>query len=134
MRGSPEAMGDIMARHGRLADEYSSILVSYLNPDGNFLEHEGLQAGVLWAVGRLGRARPELVLAARAHLHAFLNSPVANIRAFALWGAVPIADETIRSLARACLHDDTIITLYEDGRLQPVKASALAGAILAKTG
>ena len=52
--GSPEAMGEIMARHPVLAREYAPILISYLNPDGNFLEHEGLQEGVLWAVGRLG--------------------------------------------------------------------------------
>jgi len=48
--GSPEAMGEIMAKHGRLAGEYHKILVSYIMPDGNYLEHEILQRGVLWGV------------------------------------------------------------------------------------
>ena len=80
-----------MARLGRLADEYSSILVSYLNPDGSFLEHEGLQAGVLWAVGRLGRARPELAAVARPYLHAFLVNSDKHLLGLALWCAYPIA-------------------------------------------
>jgi hypothetical protein len=51
--GSPEAMGEIMAQHDRLAGEYAHILVSYIQPGGNFLEYEALQRGVLWGIGRL---------------------------------------------------------------------------------
>ncbi len=59
--GSPEAMGEIMARHSRLAQEFASILVSYINPDKNYIEHEILQRGVLWGIGRLAYERPEFV-------------------------------------------------------------------------
>jgi hypothetical protein len=38
--GSPEAMGEITAGHPGLANEFACILVSYINPTGNFLEHE----------------------------------------------------------------------------------------------
>ena len=58
--GCPEAMGEIMARNENLAGEFWCILISYIRPDGNFLEHAGLQRGALWGVGRLAHARPHL--------------------------------------------------------------------------
>jgi hypothetical protein len=72
--GSPEAMGEIMARHDKLAKEYAFILVSYINETGNFLEHEMLQRGVLWGLGRLAHARPELVRDAAVYLCPFMRS------------------------------------------------------------
>jgi hypothetical protein len=65
--GSPEAMAEIMVRHEQLAREFGCILVSYADPEGNFLEHPTLQQGLLWAWGRLGRRRPEMMQPA-AHL------------------------------------------------------------------
>jgi hypothetical protein len=59
--GSPESMGEIMAQNERLAREFGSILISYADPEGNYLEHPTLQQGVLWAWGRLGHQRPEMV-------------------------------------------------------------------------
>ena len=49
--GSPEAMGEILCQNSKLAEEFKSILFSYLEPGGNFIEHEMLQRGVLWGVG-----------------------------------------------------------------------------------
>lgn len=51
--GIPEAMGEILARNDTLAGEFAPILVSYVQPEGNFLEFELLQRGVLWGIGRL---------------------------------------------------------------------------------
>ena len=59
--GAPEAMGEIMARHNKLADEYHKILISYSTPGANFIEHESLQEGVFWGIARLAQARPDLV-------------------------------------------------------------------------
>jgi hypothetical protein len=49
--GSPEAMGQILYKSPALAMEFKSILFSYLDPRGNFLEHKLLQRGVLWGIG-----------------------------------------------------------------------------------
>ncbi|MCD4742816.1 MAG: hypothetical protein K8R67_10120, partial [Desulfobacteraceae bacterium] len=49
--GSVEAMGEILKRNKTLAKEYEKILFSYIDPQGNFLEHEMLQRGSLWGVG-----------------------------------------------------------------------------------
>jgi hypothetical protein len=83
--GVPETMGEVMARHKGLAREYVNILVSYIREDGNFLEHEPLQQGVLWGLGRLAQTSPELLQNAVAHLHPFLASENATLRGLAAW-------------------------------------------------
>ncbi|MCI5211461.1 MAG: HEAT repeat domain-containing protein, partial [Candidatus Electrothrix sp. ATG2] len=62
--GAPESMAEIMCCHSGLADEYIHMLISYMRPDGeeewqdgNFLEHEMLQQGLMWATGRLAQCR-----------------------------------------------------------------------------
>jgi hypothetical protein len=56
--GSPEAMGEILGQSPGLAREFKSILFSYLDPKGNFIEHELLQRGVLWGIGTFLGAFP----------------------------------------------------------------------------
>ena len=51
--GAPEAMGEIMTRNESLASEYRHILLSYVNPDGNYLEFAPLRAGAVWGIDRL---------------------------------------------------------------------------------
>ena len=78
--GSPEAMGEILATHGELAREYAHILLSYARQDGNYLEYEALQRGLLWGIGRLSEKRPELVRGAAASLLPYLVSQDGVIR------------------------------------------------------
>ncbi len=57
--GSPEAMGEILNQSQKLAMEFKSILFSYLNSEGNFIEHEMLQRGVIWGVGTYLKSNPK---------------------------------------------------------------------------
>ncbi len=57
--GSPEAMGEILYQCPKLAMEFKSILFSYLNCEGNFIEHEMLQRGVIWGVGTYLKSNPK---------------------------------------------------------------------------
>jgi len=59
--GSPEAMGEIMARSEKLAVEYHKILISYSEGGGNFLDFEELQKGVISGLKRLAEVHPHLV-------------------------------------------------------------------------
>lgn len=82
--GSPEAMGEILARHGGLATEYGRILVSYTLRDGNFLENELLQKGLLWAILRVWEAqRSSVPESTHRHIPPFLESPSAGVRGLA---------------------------------------------------
>jgi hypothetical protein len=114
--GAPEAMGEIMACHERLAQEYAAILISYLNPHGNFLEHEGLQLGLLWGMGRLAHARPALTADAAPFIRPFLFSSRDDLRGMAVWAAGPLMDPTLREPIQALCADPAMVTLFIDGR------------------
>lgn len=110
--GSPEAMGEIMARHEGLAKEYAGILISYINASGNFLENEMLQRGVLWGLGRLAHARPELVREAAAYLIPFMRSTDAVHRGLAVWLAGAIPSDVTKSLLKHLVFDEAKISIF----------------------
>lgn len=114
--GSPEAMGEIMARSRTLADEYHRILISYIREDGNFIEHEILQRGVLWGLGRLAHARPDRVRNAAPFLLPYLASEDAVIRGLAAWTAVALDAEETRPMLGRLANDMEKITIFMDGQ------------------
>ena len=124
--GSPEAMGEIMARHGRLAGEYHKILISYIMPDGNYIEHEILQRGVLWGVGRLAHARPQLVEDSVLFLLPYMESEDANLRGLAAWTAGLFDCKTTRILLKRLENDQATLTIYLNGKLEKFTVAQLA--------
>jgi hypothetical protein len=126
--GSPEAMGEILARHARLAEEYAPILISYINPQGNFLEHATLQQGALWAVGRLARSRPQRVQAGAPLLLPFIGSSDNALRGLAVWAAIPYEDAPLRDAIRPLRSDPAIITLFSERTLVQTTIGDLASA------
>ena len=124
--GCPEAMGDTMARSRPLADEYGRILISYIRPDGNFLEHEILQRGVLWGVARLAHRRPDLFKGCAHLLIPYMQSKDAALRGLAVWAASPFVDESINLWVNRLTHDESRFTLYRDGQLLECGVGQLA--------
>jgi hypothetical protein len=126
--GAPEALGEITARHSRLAGEYGGILISYIRPDCNFLEHPVLQRGALWALGRLAYARPGLVADAAPFVTPFIESPDAFHRGHAVWLLCALGQ---RQPCRACetlAQDQARFQFYFDGHLSEVTvADAVCG-------
>jgi len=124
--GSPEAMGEIMALNPKLANEYARILVSYIRPDGNFLEHAGLQRGVIWGIGRLAHARPQMAADSASFLSPYITSADPVLRGNALWaaGALPVA--ATRKVIEELRGDDTKIILYLKGRFLEWSIHSLA--------
>jgi hypothetical protein len=128
--GSPEAMGEIMAIHRGLAQEYAHILISYAREDGNYLEHEGLQRGLLWGIGRLSETRPELVRESAGLFLAYLVSRDAVIRGLAvrLMGLLRVkeAQPVLQTLAE----DESAIALVIENRLTATRVKDLAAEAL----
>ena len=124
--GSPEAMGETMALHAGLADQYSHLLIAYVNPQGNFLEHEVLQRGLLWGLGRLAHVRPERLHDVIPYLQPFLESPDPFHRGHAAWAIGALQDLSAKPLLEKRMHDDAVFLLYRDLRLQKVTISKLA--------
>ncbi|MFZ7110252.1 MAG: DVU0298 family protein [Desulfatiglandales bacterium] len=81
--GLPEAMGEILARNEILAGEYATVYVSYADRKANYLEHEGLQRGLLWGLGRLAEVRPQYAETAVRHLLPYLDSADPGVRGHA---------------------------------------------------
>jgi len=124
--GVPETMGEVMARHEGLAREYVNILVSYIREDGNFLEHEPLQHGVLWGLGRLAQTSPELLQNAAPHLHPFLSSEDATLRGLAAWTIVLLDAGQDAPGLELLKSDDTEVTLFLNGTERKYRISELA--------
>jgi hypothetical protein len=124
--GMPETMGEVMARHQGLAKEYVNILLSYIREDGNFLEHQPLQQGVLWGLGRLAQTSPELLPNAEPHLLPFLSSENATLRGLAAWtiGLLTAGKDTPG--LEVLKNDDTEVTLCLNGTERKYRISELA--------
>jgi len=110
--GVPEAMAEIMARHQRLAEEFAPIIVSYLNADGNFIEYEMLQRGLLWGVARLAAERPGLLAGATEHVDKYLYSEDASVRGLAAAASGLLGAQQTRDRLRELLQDDSRLSIY----------------------
>ena len=124
--GSPEAMGEIMARHEGLAKEYYKILISYIIPDRNYIEHEILQRGVLWGIGRLAHARPHLVKDFAHLLCPYMESQDAALRGLAVWTAGLFDCKTTSRLLKRLENDQATLTFYFDGALEELTVAQLS--------
>jgi HEAT repeat protein len=124
--GSPEAMGEIMARHGQLAEEYAFLLAAYIDCEKNFVEHEILQRGVLWGTGRLAHVRPNLLNHAVPLLVPFLRSGDPYHRGFAAWAAGALNPGQARHELERLAADNTTITIFLNHRLEERTVAEIA--------
>lgn len=128
--GSPEAMGEITARSAPLAAEFAPLLASYVRPDGNYLEHPLLQRGLLWGLGRLAHARPQLIPEVAECLAPFLAAADPFHRGLAAWAAGPLPQGPTRAALLALVDDPAVFVLYREPLLTEVAVGAAARAAL----
>ncbi len=91
--GAPEAMAAVMAASEPLRKEYLHMLISYMEDDGeelfedgNFLELPMLQRGLLWGMGQLCQAFPDIAdERVREDIAFYLGSEDNETAAMALW-------------------------------------------------
>ena len=124
--GTPEAMGEIMARSLRLADEFSRILRSYIRQDENFLEHETLQRGVLWGIGRLAQVYPGHLSHTDGHLLPFLKSHDAVHRGYAARALGNLKSENAVPLIENLCKVPNLILFFDGIQLQKLPVSFFA--------
>ncbi len=139
--GAPEAMAEIMVHHGGLAGEYVHMLISYMHEDGeeiwqdgNFLEHELLQRGLLWGIARLGGARPGLLKERGVgdELLPYLDSADAGVRGMAALAVGRLGLARARRRLERLLDDRAGVRLYEEGRIRSLTVADLAQQALAR--
>jgi hypothetical protein len=115
--GAPEAMAEIMARDPQLADVYAGILVSYIDPEGNFLEHPGLQRGVLWGIGRLGHIGAHWVLSAAALIPPFFSASDPFLRGLAVWAGAALNLEALWQKIRFLANDTAKFDFFLENQM-----------------
>ena len=134
--GIPEALGESLARHRRLAGEFHRVLASFVREvehgEGNSLDHVPLRRGVYWGLGRLAQAFPDLLEAELATLRAGLAEDDGACRGLAAWalgilGAAGNAEAKGAATQLAALASDPAeVALFVDGQLRQTTAGALA--------
>jgi HEAT repeat protein len=132
--GSPEAMGEILAAHSGLAREYAHILLSYAREDGNYLEHQALQQGLLWGIGRLSEKRPELVRGAAGLLLPYLESQDEVIRGLSarIMGLLQVKEAA--PMIRKLTEDESPLVIMVENNLTTVRVKDLAEEALSSIG
>jgi len=124
--GCPESMAEAMVQNENLAEEFWCLLISYIQPEGNYLEHPVLQRGVLWGVGRLAHNRPQYAHQAAAHLLPYMESADPILRGLAAWAAGPIAGKEMFPQLKIMTRDPGRLTVYRDGRISQHSVGRLA--------
>jgi hypothetical protein len=130
--GSPEAMGEILTCNERLAKEYSHILISYMRKNGNYLEYERLQRGLLWGIGRLSQVRPHLLQNTVPLLLPYLESVDATVRGLAAWIMGLLEVEEACSRLEMLKNDKIEFEMYLDRKIIGCRVMDLAEQALQK--
>ncbi|MCK5228748.1 MAG: HEAT repeat domain-containing protein [Desulfobulbaceae bacterium] len=125
--GAPEAMGEVMACHEGLADEFAQILVSYMR-EQNYLEYVPLQRGLMWGLGRMACVRRAYLdkWNCAGYLLPYLESEDGVVRGLAAWTAGNLKIVAARDKLAAMVSDITEVRLYTDGRISIFTVGQLA--------
>ena len=109
-----------------MSREFAKILVSYSLPDGNFLEHEVLQRGLLWGLYRLSESDPLISQDATPHVRKFLYSQDPYHLGLATSYAGCIKDTKALPLIETLTGNRSVISHYARLRVTPVTVGELA--------
>ncbi len=115
--GSVEAMGEILKRDKTLAKEFEKILFSYINPEGNFLEHEMLQRGLLWGVGTYLEKCVSFDTDLAQFILPFLDSNDPVKRGYAVRALINMDKKQIKTLPESIISDKNEIFLFDGWNL-----------------
>jgi hypothetical protein len=124
--GSPESMAEAMVQDERLAAEYGCILISYIQPECNYLEHNVLQRGVLWGVGRLAHSRPQYTRNTEVYLLPYMESEDPILRGLAVWAVTPMVSAKVIPRLNQLAGDPSMLPLYRDRQLVQYSVGQLA--------
>ncbi|MFH1115695.1 MAG: HEAT repeat domain-containing protein [Pseudomonadota bacterium] len=114
--GAPEVMAEAMTGHKALAGEFLPVYCSYADKDGNYLEYEALQRGLLWGVIRLALHDRTLTRGVVPHLPEYLKAVDPAVRGLGAWAAgVAGAVNAIPGIKRL-IDDEAEFRTYMDRR------------------
>lgn len=128
--GAPEVMAEAMVRHEALAGEYLPVFCSYVDEEGNFIEYEVLQRGLLWGLVKLARHNPVWIHEATRHLPKYLAARDEVVRGLAAWLFGILGDADKRHELERLTDDEAEFRTYIDGTLVGRRVKDMAGEAL----
>jgi hypothetical protein len=122
--GSAAALGEIGRNNYQIVADIIEMLIQCL-------EEDFTREGMLWGLGRLGQAHPEVVRPAAARIQACLADPHPQVRAYAAWSLGIIGAQTAIDDLRSLIADPQPVKLYEAGSLRETTVGQVAREALA---
>ena len=126
--GAPEAIGEIAARIPEMEKLYGGVFPGYLSHAEVFLDNAILDAGALWAIGRLGPGSQADVPALDDELPRFLQSESGSVRGAAVFAADRLGRSALRGSVSELRNDDAGLVLPIDGVITDLTVGELAAA------
>ncbi len=125
--GSPEAMGEILYHCPELALEFKSIIFSYLDPGGNYIEHEVLQRGVIWGIGTYFEACPsDINKKTKLMLYGYLHSDDPIKRGYALRALINANSFDCRMVPESIATDPNVVKIFTGWNFVSTRISDMA--------
>jgi hypothetical protein len=121
----PETLGEIVRNNPKLCADIAPIIAS-------FHDEKMLTAGVLWALGRIGKINDGTVGYAIPLILPYLQSADNTIRGYAVFALGGIGAIGAVSKLEQLRSDNDAVTFYEDGELRKKTVGALAEEALEK--
>lgn len=138
--GAPECMAEAMVYHNGLAEEYIHMLISYMREDGeelfqdgNYLEHELLQRGLLWGICRMAAHKGRMLVerGVREDIMPYLRSSDNEVRGLAVRACGLLQVSEAKGELEKMVDDEALLRFYEDGVVSPHSVGEFAGKALA---
>ncbi len=128
--GVPELMGEIMYLNKQLSEEFIKILISYIMPEGNYLETDSLRSGAIWAIGRVAQRDQESVKDAVPYLLDSIASESHQVKGTAIWTSGIMKIKEACPLIQEFINSDRIFQLYTDKGIEDFRIRDIARASL----
>jgi HEAT repeat protein len=117
--GAAAALGEIGRNNYEIVQDITLMLF-------NYLEEEFTREGMLWGLGRLGQAHPQVVQEAAPAIQACLADPNPQARAYAAWALGIIEAQSAVADLRRLLDDPAPIKLYDAGTIRETTVGLVA--------
>ena len=107
----PEILGEVVRNNPELCADIAPIIVS-------FHEEKMLNAGVLWAIGRIGKINAEFIDYAVPIIISCLESPEMILRGYAAFACGKLSALTAVNELEKLRGDTGLVPFYEEGELK----------------
>lgn len=122
---TPEILGEIVRNNPDLYSDFAPVIVSFHN-------EPPLRAGILRAIGRIGKINNELINYAVPVALLYLKSPEPDIRGYAVWALGKLgASEAVNEIKKL-KDDNSLVIFYEDWELKEKTVGEVASEAIEK--